>query len=105
MMGYGPGAGYGYGYSHMAAGAGLLGGILMLAFWVLVIVGIVMLVKHSQGGGTSHRGHLSGTPGTPAQPLTGAAGHDEAVAIAKRRLALGEITPVEYEAIIRVLAP
>lgn len=94
--------GYGYGY-HMPGAYGGLGALMMFAFGVLVIAAIVLLVvwavKASQGHGTS-----AGAPpvtGPAAGP--GAAGHDEAVAIAKRRLASGEITPDEYAEIIRVL--
>lgn len=98
MMGYGYGPGSEIGYGHMIGG-----GFLMLAFWVLLIVGIVMLVRYLMNG-HGHGGANRPTHNTTQLP-TGAAGHDEAVAITKRRLATGEITPAEYEEIMRVLHP
>lgn len=98
-MGYGPGPEIGYG--HVIGG--LFGGFLMLAFWVLVIVAIVYLVRYLMNG--SGHGNSNQSTGSTTQLPTGAAGHDEAVAIAKRRLATGEITPTEYEEIMRVLNP
>lgn len=93
MMGYG--RGYGYGYGDMMGG-GWFGGVMMLLFGVLIIAGIVMLViwavrasgGHTSGGMTSH---------------PGVAGHHEAVAIAKKRLASGEITKEQYDEIMRSL--
>jgi len=80
--------GFGYGYGG--------GGLGMLLFGVLVFIAVVLLVvwlvrmasgRHTPGGTV------------PSQP----AGHDEAVAIAKRRLASGEITAEQYGEIIRTL--
>jgi len=98
-MGYGPGAGVGYG--HIIGG--LFGGFLMLAFWVLIIVGMVYLVRYLMNG--HGHGNANQPTGAATQLPTGAAGHDEAIAIAKRRVATGEITPTEYEEIMRVLNP
>lgn len=50
-------------------------------------------------------GHL-GQPvqqGQPAQPQPGQPGHDEAMTIARRRVASGEITPEQFEEIRRAL--
>ncbi len=55
-----------------------LGGLLMLAFWGALIVGLVLLVR-ALGGGPGHR--WSRTP----------------VDILKRRYAAGEITREQYE--------
>lgn len=100
MMGYGPDPGFAHVFG------GLLGGFMILAFWALVIVGIVLLVKSLSGprhaGGSNQP--MSAPPATPVGPAVSVAGHDEAVAIAKRRLASGEITPAEYEEIMRVLS-
>ena len=86
---------YGWGYDMM--GAGWLGGILMLLFGALILAGVVLLivwaVRQSMGQPTS---------GGPQYPPR-AAGHDEAVAIARKRLASGEITAEQYEELMRAL--
>jgi len=96
MMGY-YGRGYGYGYGNMMDGT-WFGGLLFLFFLALVLVGIVLLViwaVRAAGGGHTVNGG--------ATPPSGAVGHDEAVAIAKRRLAGGEITKEQYDEIMRTL--
>lgn len=97
MMGYGPG--YGYGYGNMMGGYGF-GGLLMLLFGVLVITTIVLLVSWTVRA--SH-GHGQGGQTASAQPY-GAAAHDEAVVIARRRLASGEITSEQYGELMRTLS-
>ncbi len=66
--------GYGYGY-------GMMGGsywILWLIFWILVIIGLVLLIKYLwEGGGTKRA--------------------DSAIEILKRRYASGEISKEEFE--------
>lgn len=93
------GRGYEYGYDTMMGGWGWFGGMLMLLLVVLVIVGIVLLVlwaaRATGGHGSSHA----------VPPVVGRTGHDEALAIAKRRLASGEITTEQYQEIIRTLGP
>lgn len=89
------GPGYGYGYDMM--GGGWLGGLLMFLFGALVLVGLVLLVMWVVRASSGHT-----SAGGPMPPQR-AAGHDEAVAIAKRRLASGEITKEQYEEILRVL--
>lgn len=85
--------GYGYG-GGMAGGIGV-GEILFLVFGALVVVGIVLLViwamRASHGNGTVMTG-----PGP-------AAAHDDAIAIARRRLATGEITKQQYDEIMTAL--
>lgn len=103
MMGYGRGAEYGY--NHMAGGGGILGELMVLAFFALATIGIVLLVKWLLNGHGIASSQHTAAHGAPTGALTGTAGHDEAVAITKRRLATGEITPVEYEDIMRVLNP
>jgi putative membrane protein len=98
MMGYGPGYGHGYGYGNMMGGYGL-GGLMAFLFGVLVIAGIVLLVIWAVRA--SH-GHGNGAQTIVTQPPA-AVGHDEAVAIAKRRLASGEITAEQYGEIMRTL--
>jgi putative membrane protein len=99
MMGYGPGYGHGYGYGNMMGGYGF-GGLMVFLFGVLVIAGIVLLVIWAMRA--SH-GHGQGTQNIVTQPPVTTVGHDEAVAIAKRRLASGEITTEQYGEIMRTL--
>ena len=94
MGGYGN---YGYGGNSLMGGGGF-GFLLMLLFGALVIAGIVMLVMWAVRSASGH-GHVVG--GT--MPPTSAAGHDEAIAIAKRRLASGEIDKDKYDEIRRAL--
>jgi uncharacterized membrane protein len=90
------GRGYGYGYD-MMGGYGWFGALLMLFFGALVIAGIVLLVIWAVRAPASHPTSSAGT----LPP--GSVGHDEAVAIAKRRLASGEITKDQYDEIMRAL--
>jgi len=94
MMGY---RGYGYGYSNMMGG-GWFGGLLMLFFFLIVLIGFVLLVIWAIRASSGH--HMASGPTMhPAE-----AGHHEAVAIAKKRLASGEITKEQYDEIIRTLS-
>jgi len=83
--------GFGYGYNGMG------GGLWMPLFGLLVLVAIVLLVVWAVRAASGH--HADGGPASPSRP----AGHDEAVAIAKRRLASGEITAEQYGEIMRTL--
>lgn len=105
MRGYG---GYGDGYSGGYGGMmdGGFGGILMLFFGLLVLVGIVLLVIWAVRASSGQHGHMmpGGQNPVGGPPLPhGQVGHHEAVAIAKRRLASGEITPEQYQEIIKTL--
>jgi len=95
MMG-GPGYGYGSGYGMM--GGGWFGGLLMVFFGLLVLVGLVLLVVWAVRAASGHGHTMSGGPG-----MSGRVGHDEALAIAKKRLASGEITAEQYAEIVRTL--
>ena len=55
-----------------------LGGLVMLAFWGALIVGVVLVIRTLSGG---HRGRWHGTP----------------IDVLKRRYAAGEITREQYE--------
>lgn len=90
------GRGYGNGFNGMMGGAGF-GGLLTLLFGLLVIAGIVLLVIWAVRASAGHHGQPGPTP--PSANV----GHDEAVAVAKRRLASGEITSEQYEEIMRAL--
>jgi len=91
------GRGYGYGYGNMMNGYGWVGGLVMLLFALLVIAGVVLVILWAMRAASGHHAHGASAP-PPAN-----VGHDEAVAIAKRRLASGEITKDQYEEIIRTL--
>ncbi|MDA3936287.1 MAG: hypothetical protein PF636_05410 [Actinomycetota bacterium] len=87
---------YDYGYN-MMGGSGWLGGVLILVFGALLIAGIVLLILWAVRASSGH-GTTGGVP-----PAVGVAGHDEAVATAKRRLASGDITTDEFNEIMRAL--
>lgn len=84
--------GYGYGYGPMMGGGGWLGLVLMGLFWLIILAGVILLVVWIARSSMHHGG-----------PSTGAPGHDEAVAIARRRLANGEITKDQFDEIMRSL--
>jgi putative membrane protein len=92
-MMYGRGLDYGYG----VMGGGWLGLLMMLFFGALVVAGIVLVAVWAVR--SSGHGHAGGAAQHP-----GAVGHDEAVSIAKRRFANGEITKDQYDEIMRSLA-
>lgn len=81
----------------MMGGYGWFGALLMLFFGALVIAGIVLLIVWAVRASTHQPTAGGGTP------PPGTIGHDEAVAIAKRRCASGEITTQEYDEIMRAL--
>ena len=89
-QGYGGGQGYwhpmgGGGWGHM-----LFGGLMMLAFWVAVIVLIVVLVRWLTG---SQGGEPPGAPG-----------RSSALEILEERFARGEIDKDEFEERRRLLS-
>lgn len=91
---------FGYGTRTMMGGS-VWGEILMVLFGLAVLAGIVLLIIwaiRASGGGHPQAGAQQ--PGAPPMRTDG---HDEAVAVAKRRLASGEITPEQYAEIMRTL--
>jgi putative membrane protein len=86
MGGFGRGVGFGL-------GGGWLVPLLMFLFGLLVVAGIVLLVIWAVRSSSAHGHSASGPPPT-------AVGHDEAVSIAKRRFASGEITKEQYDQIM-----
>ena len=90
------GRGYSYGYD-MMGGYGWFSAVLMILFGALVIAGIVLFIIWAVRASTHHP-----TIGAGTLP-PGAVGHNDAVAIAKRRCASGEITTHEYNEIMRAL--
>ncbi len=91
--------GYGYGYNMMNGGG--FGGWVLLFFGVLVVAGIVLLVVWAVRSASGHTSghHMASGPTLPPS----AVGHDEAIAIAKRRFASGEITKEQYDEMMRTL--
>lgn len=79
--GYGPGGMMGGGWY----GMGWFGGIFMIIFWILIIVGIVVLIKWVS----------TMSKGTPVQG--GGQQEDSAIEILRRRYAKGDITKEEFE--------
>jgi putative membrane protein len=77
--GMGPGMMGGYG--GMGYGMGWFGGIIMIVFWVLVIVGLVFLIRWLAAS-TKGEGRVAG---------------DSPLDIIKRRYARGEINRDEFE--------
>ncbi len=75
-------------------GGMLFGGLLMLAFWVLVIVGVIWLVA------TIARGSSTGAPRTNTDASLTA---PTALDILKTRYAKGEITKEQFEEMKREL--
>ncbi len=81
MDGYGMPFGFGFG----------MGGIFMILWWVIIIVGVVALLRWlAQGAGTHSTGHGSGSSRSPMDIL-------------KERYARGEIDEAEYQKIKREL--
>lgn len=94
MMGYG--RGYSGGWSNMMGG-GWFGDLLVLLFGALILAGIVLLViwaVRSSSGREADK-HRSSAMSSTA--------HDEAIAVARGRLASGEITQEQYSEIMNAL--
>lgn len=92
MFGYNQGLGYGN-----MLGGGWLGLLMMFLFAALVIAGVVMLVLWAVRSSFAH-----GRPAAMGGPAA-APDHDEAVAIARRRFASGEITKDQFDELMRSL--
>lgn len=73
--------GWGWGWDMPGWGGHWMGGVFMLVFWVLVILGVAFLVRS-----LSSRGGAGGT-----------AQEESPLEILKRRYARGEIDKVEFE--------
>lgn len=114
--------GRGFGWSDMMGGWGWVGGLIMLAFWILIATGVVLfvmwVVRTTTGTGHGHQytgpGNQAylGQPQPPQAPqMHPQAGvqspapptHDEAVAIARRRFASGEISKDEFDELMKTL--
>ena len=86
------GRGY-YGYGSMMGG-GWFAGLFMLLFGALLIAAVVLLVLWAVRASSDHT-HGASMHSHPT--------HDEAVTIARRRLATGEITKEQFDEIMRAL--
>ena len=78
MMQWWGGGQYGMGYG--------FGGIFMILFWVLIIIGVVYLIKILAGGNISTKEKM-----------------ETAEEVLKKRFARGEISKDEFEAAMEVL--
>ena len=100
---------YGYRYGTTMMGRSWVGDVIMLILGLLVLVGIALLIIWAIRALTGGHTPMAGQPGAqhpgmqPPAPPVAPAGHEEAVAIAKRRLASGEITPDQYAEIMKTL--
>lgn len=74
------------------------GGWLLLLFGLLILIGLALLVIWAVRAFSGHERTGAGAP-----PSSQVSPHDEAIAIAKRRLAAGEITPEQYQEIMKAL--
>jgi putative membrane protein len=88
------GRGYDYGYGGMMYG-GWLGIFMMVFFGLLLLIGVVLLVVWAMRASSGHG-------------VTGASGpslgrNDDAIAIARRRYAAGEIDKEQFEQLMRSL--
>ncbi|MBI5232620.1 MAG: SHOCT domain-containing protein [Coriobacteriales bacterium] len=93
MWGYG-----GQPYDSTVGGYGWFGGILMFIFMLAILIGAVLLVVWAVRAVSGHGGGPGGTQWTPPGPR-----EDDAIAIARKRLASGEITAEQFEEIKRAL--
>ncbi len=88
MMGFGRGWGMsGYGMH------GLGGGIMMILFWALIILGIVYLVRNLSNNNNNGNNNSN----------YNRSNEDNAINIARERYAKGEISKEEYDRIVKDL--
>jgi uncharacterized membrane protein len=100
MRGYGPYNGYGM------MGGGWLGALAMLVIGLIVVAVVVLLVVwavRSSGGHHHQAGPVVGASGMPATGATPQVSHDEAVQVARRRYAAGEISKDQFDEMMKAL--
>jgi uncharacterized membrane protein len=85
-----------YSGSGMMNGGGI-GLIVMLLFWAIFVAAVVLLVVWAVRM-TSHH-HTGPAAGSPPAGM----GHDEAVAMVRRRFAAGEITKDQFDEMMKTL--
>jgi uncharacterized membrane protein len=93
-------------------GNGMMGGgwpwaVLMGLLWLAIVLGVIFLIVrlvrrdgHTHGPMTMH-GMQQGDMGPMTPPAVPP--HDEAVAIARKRFAAGELTKEQYEEMVKTL--
>jgi putative membrane protein len=92
---------YGFAGGGPMIGGGWLGWLSIVLFWALLVFAIVMLVAWVvRAMQRDHGSPTYGTHGSGSVPPT----HDEAVAIARRRFAAGEITKEQFDEIMKTLS-
>ena len=99
--------GYGYGPGPAMMGYSPWAGMFVFVFWLLILVAIGILIvwairqsRHPHMHNvTPPTGVMSPQPPMAAPPQQ----HDEAMAIARKRLAAGEITTEQFEEIRKTL--
>ncbi len=82
-------------YGNMGWGGWLVMGLIVAAFWALVVLGVVALFRSTTNSVSSGSGGVAGNPG-PAPRVT--VTKSEPQAILDLRFARGEIDASEYQA-------
>jgi uncharacterized membrane protein len=100
--------GFTYGPNMMGGYSPIWMGLFATLFWLVIVVGVVILViaVSRQSRHEHHMAQPYGGPVAPAPqvgPPVGPQQHDEAMAIARKRLASGEITREQFEDIRQAL--
>jgi putative membrane protein len=93
--------GYGFYNGYGMMGGGWFGFVIMLALGLIVLAGIVLLVVWAMRAGSGH-GHAAAGSATPP-PSAPQPSHDEAIAIARRRFAAGEISKEQFDEMMKSL--
>jgi putative membrane protein len=92
--------GYGYGYGP-AGGDGWIGAIVMMGFWLLILVGVILLVVWAVRSMSGGHGQASSHAMPPMGMHTPT--HDEAMALLRKRFAAGEIDATQFEEMKKAL--
>ncbi|MBN2404947.1 MAG: hypothetical protein JXE06_05150 [Coriobacteriia bacterium] len=85
---------------------GIFGGLIGLVIWAAVIAVVIALVVHfTRRGRAAHAGHMAAAA-TATSPVSAVDTHaeDEALRIARERLARGEIDADQYRVIVEALS-
>jgi putative membrane protein len=93
--------GRGFGYypgNGMMGDGNWLGIALMVLFWVAIVVIVVLMITRM----AKHGGMMHGTGAAGMTPVTPT--HDEAVAIARKRYAAGEVTKEQFDELMKTLS-
>jgi uncharacterized membrane protein len=99
--------GRGFFFGNGMMGGGWLWAVLMGLLWLAIVLGVIFLIvrlvrRDGHGHGPMMMHNMQhGDMGSMTPPT--AAQHDEAVAIARKRFASGEITKEQYDEIVKTL--